>query len=40
MDSGLPTACTEIADALMMCGGEKELNRLTANYNEYRKSMN
>ncbi len=37
--SGLPSACKEIVHALKIFGGKKEVNRLTTNYNQYRKQF-
>jgi hypothetical protein len=37
MSSGLPSECKEIVNMLLMYGGKKEVTRMTANYNQYRK---
>lgn len=37
MDTGLPSACKEIINMLIMYGGEKEATRITVNYNQYRQ---
>lgn len=37
MRSGLPSACGELVKLLLMFEGTKEVDRMTANYNQYRK---
>jgi hypothetical protein len=36
-DSGIPTACKEIAEAFVFFGGQAEVDRMTAIYSQYRK---
>lgn len=37
LSSGLPSECGEVVRLLLMYGGKKEVARMAANYNEYRK---
>ncbi len=37
--SGLPSACGEIVHVLKIFGGKKEADKLTTNYNQYRKQF-